>query len=543
MSKKIKRIKKKQTVKISAEIQEKFKTAVSLRQMGLLGQAQKTLSEIIAKAPGHPDSYYLLAEIAVQNNQPDQAISILEKAISRNQQEPRCRGFLADLLAHNGRYAEAIPHFEKELALSHGISKLALGKLLVNTALAYNNSGEPLKSIDKLEMAIKSNHQNLEAYYNLASTFQAIGQMNQASKYAIQSLEIEPLFSKSLYILSLLDINFFSSNITEEIKEKISAPTTSVEDRIYLSFTLYAIFESADNFDEAFKYLSIGNNLKKQTTPYNFNNQALYFRKARELFSNYLSINNLENKALPITPIFIVGMPRSGTTLVEQIIASHTEVTAGGEMIAIDQIARSIMNETFPRSPSDKALPIKVDHLTKYADIYLAEISHLIEENTRFITDKMPQNFFYLGLIKSLFPTARIIHCKRNPVATAFSCYKSLFTAQGQEFANNQDDLAKFYLLYQETIDHWQRLLPESILDVHYERLVSDQENETRKILDFCGLEWDEKCLDFHKTARTVSTASVMQIRKPIYKSSVALWKNYEKNLEPLINSLGEKVI
>jgi tetratricopeptide (TPR) repeat protein len=152
MSRKLKKIKKKPTVKISPEIHEKFKSAVSFQQMGLLAQAQKTLSEIIAKVPGHPDSYYLLAEIAVQNNQPNQAISILEKAVTRNQQDLRCRGFLADLLAHNGRYAEAIPHFEKELTLSGGISRLALDKLLMNTALAYNNSGEPLKAIDKLEM-------------------------------------------------------------------------------------------------------------------------------------------------------------------------------------------------------------------------------------------------------------------------------------------------------------------------------------------------------------------------------------------------------
>jgi hypothetical protein len=152
----------------------------------------------------------------------------------------------------------------------------------------------------------------------------------------------------------------------------------------------------------------------------------------------------------------------------------------------------------------------------------------------------MPQNFFYLGLIKTIFPTAKIIHCRRNPIATTFSCYKTLFTAGGQEFANNLDDLGNFYLLYQETIKHWQTLIPDSILEVHYERLITDQENETRKILDFCGLEWDQNCLEFHKTARTVSTASVMQVRKPIYKSSVAKWKNYEKNLGPLIDRLGK---
>lgn len=534
MSKKLRKISKKKQPNISPEIREQFKTAVSFQQMGLLGQAQKILSEIIAKARGHSDSYYLLAEIAVQSGQPNQAISILEKAVIHNQEDLRCRGYLADLLATVGRYTEAIPHFEKELALSHGISRIALDKLLMNTALAYNNSGQPLKAIDKLEISIRNNSKNMEAYYNLSSIFQTIGQINQAKKYALLALEIEPLFPKSLYILSMMNIDFFCHDLVEKIKDKVNAPETSDEDKIYFSFTLYAIFESSNNFDEAFKYLSIGNNLKRKATPYNFHNQSLYFHKAREVFTKYLPLNNNENRKSVVTPIFIVGMPRSGTTLIEQIIASHSMVTAGGEMIVMGQIAQSIMNKVSPLSPLKEAPAVHTDILNEYAGIYMAAISGLIDENTKFITDKMPQNFFYLGLIKAICPTAKIIHCKRNPLATTFSCYKNMFTAKGQEFANDLQELRKFYLLYQETVKHWQALLPESILDVQYEKVITDQEYESKRILDFCGLEWDEKCLEFYKTARTVTTASVMQVRKPIYKSSVSLWKNYERHLGPL---------
>lgn len=540
MSKKLRKITKKKLPNISPKIREQFKTAVSFRQMGLIGQAQITLSEIIAKAPGHSDSYYLLAEIAVQNGQLNQAISILEKALIHNQEDLRCRGYLADLLATVGRHAEAIPHFEKELALSYGISRIALDKLLMNTAFSYNTSGQHLKAIDKLEIAIRNNSKNMDAYYNLSSIFQAIGQADQAKKYALLSLEIEPLFSKSLYILSTIDIDFFYHALIEKIINKVNSPKTSDEDKIYFSFTLYAIFESANNFDEAFKYLSIGNSLKRQTKPYNLNNQTLYFHKAREVFSKYLSFNNNENRKPPVNPIFIVGMPRSGTTLIEQIIASHSAVTAGGEMIVMDQIAHSIMSKISPLSPLKEAPAVHTDILNEYAGIYMATISGLIDENTKFITDKMPQNFFYLGLIKAIFPTAKIIHCKRNPIATTFSCYKTLFTTRGQEFSNDLQELRKFYLLYQETVKHWQALLPESILDVQYEKIISDQEYETIRILDFCGLEWDAKCLEFYKTARPVETASVMQVRKPIYKSSVYLWKNYERHLGLLSDLLDD---
>ncbi len=234
-------------------------------------------------------------------------------------------------------------------------------------------------------------------------------------------------------------------------------------------------------------------------------------------------------------------MPRSGTTLVEQIIASHEKVTAGGEIITMSQIAQSIMHAIHSRAPLNVDAVINTDCLNKCREIYSTAISGLADGNPKFITDKMPQNFFYLGLMKSLFPAAKIIHCKRNPLATTFSCYKTLFTAQGQEFSYDLLELGKFHQLYQETIKYWETLIPDSILDVEYERIIADPEAETRKILDFCDLQWDENCREFYKTKRTVSTASAMQVRKPIYKSSLAMWKNYEKNLEPLITTLDKR--
>ena len=541
MSKKLRKKRKIKPLKISPMIQEKFETAVSFRQMGLLSQAQSTLGEIIDKAPAYFESYRLAVEIAMQVGQTSHAISIMEKAVYNNPHNPKCCGSLADLLAQKGRYTDAIPYYEKALFLSSGDKSIALDMLLLQTALAYKESGQSLKAIDKLKRALRINNKNVRAYFDLAFLFLAIGQVDDAKKYAILSLEVEPFYSMSIHLLSMIDIDYFDKSHIEKVKGKIESPRTSVADKIYYSFTLYAIFESKDNFEEAFKYLSFGNDLKREKEPYNFNNQVLYFQKVREIFSKYLLIDNSENQAPHVTPIFIVGMPRSGTTLTEQIIGTHNEVAAGGEILVMCQIAREMLSEIAPIFPLDNSSAINSEHLKYYGEKYLAGISGLMGEGTKFITDKMPQNFFYLGLIKSLFPTAKIIHCKRNPIATTFSCYKTLFSSKGQEFANNLEELGKFYRLYEETVQYWQLLLPDSILEVQYEKLIEDQENETRRILAFCGLEWDEKCLDFHKTSRTVTTASVMQVRKPIYKSSISLWKNYEKKLRPLIDLLGGK--
>ncbi|MDF1578229.1 MAG: sulfotransferase [Desulfobulbales bacterium] len=536
MSKKIKRNKR---PGISSEIQERFNTAVHYYQAGLPGQAQKALGEIIAQTPSHMASYKLLADIAMQTGQADIAIPILKRVVDQNRQNSVCRGYLADLLSHDGQYPEAIIHYEKEIALSSKNKGSGLDQLLINTAIAYNNSGNPSAAINKLEMAIGINDRNTLAYYLLASTYQAIGNFDKAENYAKRSLHTDPLYAKSLYILSIIDRDFFSRELIETISAAVTAQRISIEDRVYLSFTLYHIFEATGNFAEAFRFLEIGNHLKRQTINYSFDRQAAYFRKTRETLSRFLAVISNEPSP-PIIPIIIVGMPRSGTTLVEQIIASHEKVTAGGEIITMSQIAQSIMHAIYSRAPLDVDSVINADNLNKYREIYSTAISGLIDGNRKFITDKMPQNFFYLGLMKSLFPAAKIIHCKRNSMATTFSCYKTLFTAQGQEFSYDLQELGKFHQLYQETIEYWETLIPESILDIQYERIIEDPEAETRKILDFCDLQWDENCREFYKTKRTVSTASVMQVRKPIYKSSLAIWKNYEKNLGPLIDALAK---
>ena len=238
-------------------------------------------------------------------------------------------------------------------------------------------------------------------------------------------------------------------------------------------------------------------------------------------------------------PVFIIGMPRSGTTLVEQILASHHMVHGAGELTLIKSMTDQIVGSDrmpigFPVLITATA-PRDLPQLARY---YLDRVSVLGAGKAR-IVDKMPSNFFYAGFIRLLFPNARIIHCRRNPVDTCLSCYSKLFEGE-QHFSYDLSELGLFYKNYRRLTDYWKTVLPaDSYTDVVYEEVVADLEGQARRLVEFCGLEWDEACLSFHKLERPIKTASVMQVRKPIYKASVGRWKKYRKYLGPLLESLG----
>ena len=232
------------------------------------------------------------------------------------------------------------------------------------------------------------------------------------------------------------------------------------------------------------------------------------------------------------TPVFIVGMPRSGTSLTEQILASHPLVAGAGELREINAIAAEMR-----RSAGYPLAPLPETALKDGAAAYLARLADFRGEARR-VTDKMPTNFVYLGLIARLFPNARVVHTRRDPMDTGLSCYFQNFHGGNNAYIYSLQGFAHFYHLYQKLMDHWRSVLPLKILEIDYEALVGDQEGESRKLIEFTGLEWDDACLDFHKTERPVSTASKSQVRQPIYKSSVGAWRRFETRLAPLAKAL-----
>ena len=242
-----------------------------------------------------------------------------------------------------------------------------------------------------------------------------------------------------------------------------------------------------------------------------------------------------------LAPIFIVGMPRSGTTLTEQIIASHSSVQPGGELPFMTMISRELgrtWEDRGAQAPGDDATV--ANDLNQAAERY-GNLTVELWKDSPHITDKMPMNFFYVGIIHFLFPKAKIIYCHRDPGATCFSCLQNLFSHGNLQFSYDQTELGRMYKLHERLMSHWDKVLPGRVLTVNYEELVQDHEAQVRRILEFCGLEFEPACLDFHTLKRAVSTASFAQVRRPIYKSSLGHWKNYEPYLGPLLETLGMK--
>ena len=321
------------------------------------------------------------------------------------------------------------------------------------------------------------------------------------------------------------------------MESMLSKKELSQQDRIFLSFALAKANEDLGNDKEFFKQLHEGNLLRKESSNYSIDQSENHNDVVKKFFTKNTTKKEkkISFKSSEIRPIFIVGMPRSGTSLIEQIISSHSEVYGGGEL----------------RNLTNSIIPIMRDHIAneefKLSSNELLTIRHQYHESLskinaseKVITDKWPLNFRNIGFILSALPEAKVIHVKRDARATCWSIYKNFFSGQGNGWAYSFDDLAKFYSLYVELMDYWHKIYPNKIYDISYEELTINQEKETIDLLDYCNLKWDKNCLNFHENRRDVNTASAIQVRKKMYQGSSEVWKKYEEYLKPLVESLKE---
>ena len=316
------------------------------------------------------------------------------------------------------------------------------------------------------------------------------------------------------------------------------------QDRMYLGYALGKAYEDIKAYDKSFENLKIGNSLKRAASRFSIDEVKATVDEIIETFSKDVFENTLSTQT-EHSPIFIIGMPRSGTTLVEQIIASHSEVIGGGELtllrdvitghgdanISVVQLSKS--GKSYPEG----VLTVSASDLSKMGQAYMDLAAGRLGTTGSF-TDKMPRNFFFAGLIKLILPDAKVIHCKRSPLDTCLSCY-SIHFPYGQEFSNDLSELGQYYREYDRLMAHWKSVLGDWVLDVEYENLVTDPKSGTERLLNFCELPWQDACLEFHKTDRQVTTASAAQVRQPIYKSAMKRWQHFDQHLGPLIDALG----
>ena len=420
-----------------------------------------------------------------------------------------------------GRVDEAAESLKKAVALKPNFAN-ALSNL--GYALTQSNrSGEALAFLERA-VAVKPDHP--EALNNLAIARYDLGQKDEALANYEKALAARPHYADCWRNYAAL--KRFTANDPALAKlERVLAAATGAEDRMALSLALAKAYDDIGETDKAFEKFTRGNMLARQRF-------ADPMREHREIFATLRSIFQ-DGAPEPVTtpaatkrPIFVVGMPRSGTSLVEQILASHHDVHGAGEMQAM-RVAMA------PAAAERRADRQALEGVRKR---YLDAIDAL-DVKEPVIVDKMPQNFRWIGYIAAALPEATIIHTRRDPVAVGWSIYRTFFPAKGLEFTFDLGDIADYYRLYEDLMAFWSERLPGRIVDLDYEALTENQETETRRLLEQCGLPWDEACLSPHETKRAVRTASAAQVREKIYTGSSQAWRRYEKHLGPLIEALG----
>ena len=400
---------------------------------------------------------------------------------------------------------------------------------------AYVNLGNLKRDINKFDDAInlyeKANNiqpKNPIILYSLALANQGLGNFERAIKFAKEALLVDPKLTQADHLISQ-SMKYEKENWHyKELLNKLENLDLSKNEKIDLYFSLAKANEDMNKIDISFKYLELGNNLKKEQLNFKIKKEIKLFNQIIKVFEN-VDLKKIKSKN-ECNAIFILGMPRSGTSLVEQIISSHSNVFGAGEL----PILSNIVKEQFMENEElqlTRLLEImndesKIDAIRKIYTNFI-KFFNLKEQ---FITDKAPLNFRWVGFIKIMFPNAKIIHCERDYKNNSLSLYKNLFEG-GLGFTYNENDLIEYYKQYIKLMKFWDSKIDKPFLNVKYEALINDNENEVKKIINFCNLKWEENCLSFHKNKTPIKTMSTAQARKPIYKSSLNSFEKYKKYL------------
>jgi tetratricopeptide (TPR) repeat protein len=444
--------------------------------------------------------------------------------------------------------AEAAAKYALQIDASNAKAHALLGGI-------YSEMAQPEQAEAQYDQALKPDPECDDALLGLGHLCMELGQMDRAEELFLRALEFKPdNLAARIHIAQVKKVKADDENFAALREEEKKSAGFSENKMMSLHFALGKCYDDSKDYDKAFPHFIAGCKIKRAKLSYDPANAARQFAVVMEIF-NQAFIDRLRGAGdRSDVPVFVLGMPRSGTTLTEQIIASHPDVYGAGELHDLLRIAERNAASAFPLpnpSPADgrgaivsfpdnlRALDQKT--LTAWGAEYVAGLKQRAPTARR-ITDKMPANFFAVGLIHVMLPNAKIIHVNRNPVDTCLSCYTRLFHRK-QEHTYDLAELGQYYVHYARLMEHWRKVLPAgAFLDVQYEDIVAGQEAQARRLIEYCGLEWDAACLDFHTTKRSIRTASVTQVRQPIYTTSVERWRHYEKFLGPLLDALGDLV-
>ena len=547
------------------------------RDAGNAIAAEAHYLQAIAMAPNYAAAHSNLGNLLSRLKRHDDAIRHLEQAATLAPRDPGILNNLAGALQAEGSNTKAEARFREAIALApdYAAALSGLGSLLaqgdelgdaeeavalleralaldpsiadvrVNFAKACDRLGRYQEALAAWTLLVRERPNESRYRVKLGDVLQSLGRLADARLAYEEVLSHDPDDAAALAALAILERARLGPEHRRRIADLLARPDLELGLRSRLDFALAKLHDAEDNYDAAFFHLHRANDGRRDeraTAGERFDEDRTRMRLDRsiEIFTPDLC-SRLSSGEPSELPIFIVGMPRSGTTLTEQILASHPHVHGAGELGHMARIVQRFPTRISPSADSsypDCMRGADATLLHAAATDYLGRVKALAPKARR-VTDKQPFNFLYLGLIAVLFPNARIIHCRRNPIDTCLSCYEQDFIGR-MSWAWDMTDLGLYYRQYDRLMVHWHKVLRPPVLEVRYEHLVADLPGEARRIVAHCGLDWDDACLRFHETERAVKTFSQTQVRRPIYASSVGKWRRYEKHLGPLIEALGD---
>jgi len=513
---------------------ELVEAAVLLRT-NKLGKAERLIRDVLEKDPVDVVAIRMLAEVAIKVGQLEDAQNLLE----------RCLELAADF--HHARYAYAGLLMRRnylEQALSE-IGKLLTSEptnpthLLLKGAILAQK-GDHSHAIEIYETFLKDHPHHGTAQMYFGHTLKTIGKTNDAVIAYRKAIALSQRTGEAYWSLANLKTYRFSDGEIANMCEQFCPDTGDPDDQGHLAFALGKAFEDRKEFDTSFGYYEKGNTIRGRHHRHDIRTNIMdTARQIKTLTAEFLAKH--ENSGSPAKdPIFVVGLPRSGSTLIEQILASHSQVDGTTELPNIIAISRKLASAS-RKNPAGR-YPEILEELPPETYKVLGEnyvhSTRVQRSNSPYFIDKMPNNFRHIGLISLILPNAKIVDARRHPMGACFSCFKQLF-ANGQSFTYDLAGIAYYYRDYLRLMDHWDEVLPGRVHRVQYEDMVTNTESEIRRLLDYCGLEFEDQCLRFYETERAVRTPSSEQVRQPVYTQGLEQWRNFEAHLNPLKMALG----